>query len=119
MKTYLAKITYRIICGNGNHTPQFDVQLRLIYADDDFHAFQKARLLGEREEDSFFNSKMKPVLWKFLDVTEIHPLTELADGVELYSQIREEEDALLYEKEVRKRALHLYETCLNKNILMN
>ena len=30
MKWYLAKIVYRIICGEGNHTPQFDEQLRLI-----------------------------------------------------------------------------------------
>ena len=35
MKWYLAKLVYRIICGEGNHKPQFDEQLRLIYAEDD------------------------------------------------------------------------------------
>ena len=48
MNWYLAKMVYRIICGDGNHTPQFDEQLRLIKAQDEFHAFQKiVKLIGE------------------------------------------------------------------------
>lgn len=53
MNWYLSKLVYQIICDNGSHTPQFDEQLRLIHAEDDLHAFQKARLLGEREQDLF------------------------------------------------------------------
>jgi len=30
MNWYLAKMVFRIICGEGNHTAQFDEQLRLI-----------------------------------------------------------------------------------------
>lgn len=119
MKTFLAKLVYRIVCGEGGHTPQFDEQLRMITAEDDLHALHKARLLGEREEDSFFNNKEKPVLWKFLDVTEIHLINELADGVEVYSQIKEEESAEMYMQVVKKRAGMLYEACLEKNIFMN
>jgi len=119
MKIYLAKIIYRIICGNGNHTPQFDEQLRLIHAEDDFHAFQKARLLGEKEEDSFLNHSQKPVLWKFIDVVEIHLLNDLADGLELYSQIKEEDDAIPYIEGIQKRAAMLFENCLKNNIFMN
>lgn len=119
MKWYLAKIVYRIICGDGNHMPQFDEQLRLIYAEDDLHAFQKARLRGEHEEDAFFNSNQKPVNWKFIDVSEIHLLDELADGVELYSKILEEENAEHYTRIIQKRAGLLYEHCLDKNILTN
>ncbi len=29
MKWYLAKLVFRIICGEGNHTPQFDEQFVL------------------------------------------------------------------------------------------
>ncbi len=119
MRTYLAKIVYRIICGDGDHTPQFDEQLRLIHAEDDLHAFQKARLLGEREEDNFLNNKQKPVLWKFIDVSEVHLLNDLADGVEVYSQIKEEDDAEHYIRGIQKRAVILYESCLEKNIFMN
>ena len=44
MKWFLAKIVYRIICGSGNHTPQFDEQLRLIEADSEEDAFKKATI---------------------------------------------------------------------------
>ena len=35
MNWFLAKIVYRIVCGKGEHTPQFDEQLRLIGAEDE------------------------------------------------------------------------------------
>jgi len=109
MKWYLAKLVYRIICGEGNHKPQFDEQLRLIYAEDNLHAFQKARTTGHREEDTFLNNSQKLVHWKFIDVPELHPLNELTDGAELYSRICEEDDADDYIKITHKRAAHLLE----------
>ena len=42
MSWYLTKIVYRIICGQGNHTAQFDEQLRLIEAGSSQEAFEKA-----------------------------------------------------------------------------
>ena len=63
---YLVKMVFRIICGDGNHTAQFDEQLRLLRADDELHAFQKARRLGEREQDNFLNAASKPVQWGYL-----------------------------------------------------
>jgi len=119
MKWYLAKIVYRIVCGDGNHTPQFDEQLRLIEAEDDMHAFQKARIMGDSEEDNFLNNELKPVHWKFIDVAELHPLDNLNDGLELYSKICEEEDAEAYIKSISKRANYLHENCLQKTFQMN
>ena len=119
MKWYLAKIVYRIICGEGSHTAQFDEQLRLIEAEDDMHAFQKARLMGDLEEDNFLNDDQKPVHWKFIDVSELHPLDNLIDGVELYSRISEEENAENYIKLINNRAKFLHETCFQKTFQMN
>ena len=119
MKWYLAKIIYRIICGEGAHTPQFDEQLRLIHADDDFHAFQKARLIGQKEEDNFLNQQQKPVRWKFLDITELHPLDELTDGAEIYSKIDEKDDAQNYIQQINTRSRYLHEACLQKVIDLN
>lgn len=119
MKWYLAKIVYRILCGDGNHAPQFDEQLRLIKAEDDLHAFQKARLIGEHEEDNFLNNIQKPVHWRFIDVSEIHALTDLADGAEMYSRIREEEDADIYIKLVHLRANHLFQNSVHQSIKLN
>lgn len=119
MKWYLAKIVYRIICGEGDHTPQFDEQLRLIEAEDDFHAFKKARVMGNREQDNFLNNDKKPVIWKFIDVSELHALDNLADGVELYSKICEEKDARNYISIVNNRAHHLHRACYEKTFQMN
>jgi hypothetical protein len=119
MKWYLAKLVYRILCGDGSHTPQFDEQLRLVKADDDLHAFQKARLIGEREQDNFLNSIQKPVHWRFIDVCEVHMLSDLADGAEMYSRIREEEDADIYIMLVQLRARHLLENTMHKSIQLN
>ncbi len=113
MNWYLAKIVYRIICGDGNHRAQFDEQLRLILAHDALHAFYKARQIGEKEEDNFLNAASKPVHWKFIDVSEINPLSKLIDGAEMYSRIREEEDADIFMHVTRLKASHILEnsTC--------
>ena len=116
MKWYLAKLVYRIICGEGNHKPQFDEQLRLIYGEDDLHAFQKARTTGHHEEDTFLNNAQKLVHWKFIDVSELYPLNELTDGAEIYSRICEEDDADHYIKITHKRATHLLESSTYQSV---
>lgn len=119
MSWYLAKIVYRIICGDGEHIPQFDEQLRLINAEDDLHAFQKARMIGEKEQDSFLNNINKPVRWKFIDVSELHALDNLVDGAEMYSRICEEEDAAKYIRTTQTRAKYLLEKGINHFVRLN
>ena len=119
MKWYLAKLVYRILCGDGKHTPQFDEQLRLISAEDELHAFQKARLFGHREQDNFLNASSKPVHWKFIDVSEVHELNDLNDGVEIYSRISEEENGDIYTKLILLRAAHLQENFVHANLQLN
>jgi len=119
MKWYLATIVYRIICGSGDHTAQFDEQVRLISAGDELHALYKARQIGEREEDHFLNSIHKPVLWKFVDVSELHVVEELSDGIEIYSRIREEADPGNYIRGIRLRAAILSESSVNSSINSN
>ena len=119
MKWYLAKLVYRIICGDGNHTPQFDEQIRLIQAEDEFHAFQKARTLGHKEEDSFLNCVNKPVRWKFIDVSDLQPVTQMIDGAEIYSRITEEDDADAFTKVTYLKATHLHENFAQQVVRLN
>ena len=119
MNWYLAKIVYRIICGDGHHTSQFDEQLRLINAKDHLQAFYKARHIGITEEDNFLNNVNKPVIWKFIDVSEIHLLNSLADGAEMYSKINEEENADSYIRTIRLRAAHLLEGAAYQSPALN
>ena len=88
MNWYLSKLVFRIICGEGAHTPQFDEQLRLIEALNENEAFQKASTIGKLEQDEFFNQQQKLVQWKFINVAELYKLSGLMDGAELYSKIQ-------------------------------
>jgi CCR4-NOT transcriptional regulation complex NOT5 subunit len=104
MNWYLAKMVFRIICGDGNHTAQFDEQLRLILATSKEEAFHKAQLLGGKEEEIFFNRNQQLVQWQFISVSELYQLNELIDGAELYSRIEEKEHAEAYLHIIHKKA---------------
>ena len=119
MNWYLAKLVYRVVCIDGNHTPQFDEQLRLIRAEDQLHAFHKARLLGEGESLSDTAECSMPVKWKFIDVTALHSLNGLSEGTMVSSKISVEENAEVFIRSIQKKAAQLLEkgihqfTCLN------
>ena len=104
MKWYLAKIVFRIICGDGNHTAQFDEQLRLIAADSEHDAFEKAIAIGKNEEDCFYNLKRQLVHWQFVNISELYLLNELNDAAEIYSRINEVDDADAYVTFVHRKA---------------
>lgn len=93
MQWYLAKLIFRIICGNGEHTAQFDEQVRLVAAHSDAHAYNKANETGLQEATCFYNHEQQLVQWKFIAVTELYKMNELIDGAELFSKIQETDDA--------------------------
>lgn len=107
MNWYLAKIIYRIIIDEGNHTAQFDEQLRLIAAANEEEAFGKATDIGRREQETFYNLKQQLVQWQFVNVSELYKLSALIDGAELYSRINEVDDADNYTRFVHKKAQSL------------
>jgi len=109
MNWYLTKIVFRIICGDGNHTPQFDEQLKLVAAATEADAFDRAVMFGLEGEDRFLNQKQQLVKWEFVNVAEVLPLYNLADGVELYSRINEVDDAQSYTDSIHLRAAALRE----------
>src|SRR5476649_2560194 len=106
MQWYLAKLVYRIQCRDAHHTAEFDEQIRLIYAEDNLHAFQKARLMGEKEGEMQLHCAGTVIAWKFIDVCELHKLDTGLDGAEMYSQIRVQENADAYIRDTQKRALY-------------
>ena len=114
MKWYLAKLVFQIVCGNGNHTPQFEEQLRLVQAEDKLHAFYKARLIGEGEWLKDGNENEVSVKWKFIDVSELHLLSACTDGAEIYTVIKEEADANLYIRSIQKAGRQLLQQGLHQ-----
>ena len=114
MNWYLSKIVYRIVCGEGKHTPQFDEQLRLIEAEDETTAFAKARSIGEKEQEMFLNREHNLVQWQFVNVSELYKISALIDGAELYSRIQESDNADLYMEVVHKKAAHIQSNITHK-----
>jgi len=114
MNWYLSKIIFRIICGEGNHTPQFDEQLRLISAPDEEEALRKAITIGEKEQDAFYNHEQQLVQWKFVNVAELYRFSGLLDGAEMYSRIQETDDPDGYTEWVNRRADHIRASTTHK-----
>jgi hypothetical protein len=107
MEWYLAKIVFRIICGDGNHQPQFDEQLRLISAATWKNALAKARALGEQEQDRFINQQKQWVEWKFINVASLSLVGKLQDGFEVHYQITEPTNADTYTEQIHQKALSI------------
>lgn len=100
----MAKNVFRIVCGEGNHTPQFDEQLRLISAESQEQAFEKAQAVGRTAQDSFFNDKQELVQWQFINTVELHKLSSLSDGAEVYSGVKETDHAGNFIETVHRKA---------------
>jgi hypothetical protein len=107
MKRFIAKIVFGIHNGSLAAMTQFDEQIRLIEAHDEHEAIVKAKMLGVREEYSFLNENEEEVKWEFINVTDIYPLDELKDGLELYSRIHETDVQEHYIRYVNDKALQL------------
>ncbi len=103
MNWYLAKMVYRIIIG-GDNTCQFEEQLRLITAHTPLAAFEKAYHIGSTETKELGNAVQSLVHWKFVDVTELYRINQYSDGAEIFSSMRELENATIAEELIHKRA---------------
>lgn len=116
MNWYLVKIVFRIICGDGQHTPQFDEQLRLAKADSIEEAFLKMKERAESEELSFMNNNQQLVQWKFINISEVFKLGELIDGAEIYSRVEECDDAKNYIDLVNHKASSVFHADLHEHL---
>lgn len=105
MKRYLAKLMFNINIDNGNHATQFDEQIRVIESQNLENAFQKARVIGKREEETFLNIEKKPVNWKFIDVVDLYPLENIKDGEQVYSVTHEKEDTNAFINYIRGKSM--------------
>ncbi len=109
MQWYLAKLVYRFTVHNGSFPTQFDEQLRLIQAENELHAYQKAQRIGEQEQEKEIEDQ--PACWSFMEVTELYALDICADGAEVSSQIREPLNVQQFQREIRLKAGYLLNNC--------
>ena len=114
MNWYIAKLVYQVIYGNGLFDAQFSEQIRLVEATDEVHAFTKAQLLGHKEENVLYSENEALIRWKFIDVCELMPLDNMADGAEILSQLCEPPSAKVYVKTVQRQASQVLADSCNK-----
>jgi hypothetical protein len=107
MNWYIAKVAFNIVSGAGDHTPQFDEQYRLIKAESIEEAFQKAEHIGMDEEEILLNEKHEIVKWDFVGVSELYPINELRDGMELFSSVHEIDDRSSYIEMLKMKSAYV------------
>jgi len=112
MKWFAVNFIYRVTCGEGIHSPQFNEQIRLITAETIIAAINKARVLALSYNSSFKNCMGEKVIYDFIDVAGISEIEFPTDGVEVSSKVLEPESVEAYLKKLRYRVTIL--TKLNK-----
>ncbi|MBX7124170.1 MAG: DUF4288 domain-containing protein, partial [Cyclobacteriaceae bacterium] len=95
MNWYVAKIIFRIVSVSPDDHSQFDEHLRLIEADNFEEALLKARMIGIQEEDPIEGHQGRS-RWEFINVPELVPVASLAHGTELFSKVKEVNEAESY-----------------------
>ncbi len=87
MNTYTAQIIYRIKCDSIG-SEQYEEQWRIVFADDEREALNKAREIGQNEESVFVDRHGRTVYWQLVAVKDLQ-LVDLKQGAVLFSTIRE------------------------------
>jgi hypothetical protein len=108
MNWYVAKLVYQIVSGAATHA-EFDVQWRLIRADERAWAMEKAMTLGRLDECTLLNEQGCEVRWKFLGVVDLVLMDVLDDGARLYSDTDQPGDVTAYHALVKQRATRMQE----------
>ena len=107
MNWYVAKIVFHIDVNQGENQKQFDEQFRLVAARSRQESYYKASVIGQTEEENFTTSNQKTIVWKFIDVAELHEVTEMKDGMEIYSTTHETNEPDYYIQNTKIRAAQL------------
>jgi hypothetical protein len=109
-----SKVIKRIDYGVSPKPPSFDEQIRVIYAEDHLHAFQKARLIGDQEAMHTKVEIDKLIKWKFIDIAELYLFEPSLDGAEMYSLKTSYANADAYIRETQKKALSIFDEAVTQ-----
>ncbi len=112
MKTYLSKIVFQIQIDNNPNSKEFDRQFRIIPAADELQALEKARTIAQNEEESFVNANGRITSWKFVGISDLVCLDEIAEGSTVYTDNYETDDPKRYIRLVKERELAVSKAAL-------
>lgn len=109
MKWFAVKYVYQIVSGEGNHTPQFDEQVRLLLSRSISEALLKAQGLARQFQESFKNIRGEQVSWEFVGIAGLHEIETPEDGVEVTSVIHEPKDAEAFKDHIDRCKSYLFD----------
>ncbi|MCE3228554.1 MAG: hypothetical protein K0S32_3105 [Bacteroidetes bacterium] len=89
MNWFLVKLIFSVDSEQPVLNAQFDEQLRLIKATNESDAYFKAKQLGKTLQTNFLSEKGEAIAWRFVDVNEVITLSDIKDGMEVYSSTYE------------------------------
>lgn len=89
MQSYVAHVIFRIQCASPG-LEQYDEQWRLIFADDEREALNKAIVVAKEEEATFVDRHGRTVSWQLVAVKDLQPM-EMKQGSLLFSNVKEVE----------------------------
>ena len=109
MQWYISKLVFQII-STQKETIQFNEQIKLIGAEDELQAFNKARIIGD---NTCLQYKSVETAIRFIDVSELQPLTEVKDGLSIISNLVSNVSAEDYICKTQKSASYLFQKGLH------
>lgn len=109
MKWFVVRYIYQIVTGDGDHSPQFDEQLRLTIANNCDDALLKAERQAGEFHQPFRNCNGDMVTWNFICVADLYEIQSPADGAELASVLHEPKDVDAFLGAVNQHKAYLQE----------
>ena len=106
MNYFVAKLVYQLKT-NEEPVAQFDEQLRIIEAVNEELALEMAYQTGLMNQEDIISKNEQTVCWKFIAVTEIQHIGEIAHGKEIHYKITEPDNVNDYLALVHSKANHL------------
>jgi Domain of unknown function (DUF4288) len=116
MNWYLVKLIFLVKRGEHAHAPRFDEQWRWIRADEVAWAYEKSAVLGRLEETNFLNDRAEEVECKFIEVGDIHKISSMEDGDELFSVTLDPINADAYIEEVKLKSQRSFDLAKSREV---
>ncbi len=104
MKKYIAQTVFEI-SAIGTVQTEFDIQYRLVLANDAYSALLKALSHAKKQEGSVTPMEGPDLFWKFIGITDLFPVDEVEDGGELFTQTHQTCEPAHYVQFVKQRTM--------------
>lgn len=85
MKTYASQIIFSIKC-DGRFTGQYEEQWRMVYAESEEGAIEKAKLVGSNEAAMLVDRHGRTISWEMIAIKQVREM-EVRDGSLLSSMV--------------------------------